>query len=174
MRICSRCKTAKPIERFYSHPLCKPNGTRKQCKDCTNEYKRSVHKKNPTINRNRNNAYAAANRDKLAEWQRLNRKNAPDRHKGYQLKKSFGITLEQFKKMEADQKSLCALCNQPEKTILKSGKIKHLAVDHDHNTGLIRKLLCWECNTAIGKLNHDPELLRKAAAYIEKHKLIAP
>lgn len=41
-------------------------------------------------------------------------------------------------------------------------------VDHDHNTGHIRGILCQACNVTLGKMNDSPELLRAAAAYLEK------
>ena len=43
-----------------------------------------------------------------------------------------------------------------------------LHLDHCHNTGRIRGLLCMRCNTAIGRMNDDPDLLKKAIAYLER------
>ncbi len=47
-----------------------------------------------------------------------------------------------------------------------SGRVRRLSIDHDHNTGDIRGLLCHNCNVAIGHLNDDPELLDAAAGYL--------
>jgi hypothetical protein len=47
---------------------------------------------------------------------------------------------------------------------------KRLAVDHDHNTGKIRALLCDRCNRGIGYFNEDPALIRESADYLEWHK----
>ena len=66
---------------------------------------------------------------------------------------------------EQDSKALrlsvsgCEICGSNEKT---------LHVDHDHSTGEIRGVLCFLCNSAIGKLKDSAALLRKAAEYIEK------
>lgn len=46
-----------------------------------------------------------------------------------------------------------------------------LAVDHDHVTGKIRKLLCYNCNSVVGHCKENPEILAKAAIYIQEHIL---
>jgi hypothetical protein len=69
--------------------------------------------------------------------------------------------------MHAAQNGLCAICGNPE-TLIVRGKLRRLAVDHDHGTRKIRRLLCLGCNTGLGKFRHDPALLRTAAAYIEQ------
>ncbi len=82
-----------------------------------------------------------------------------------------GTTLEEFEKAVVAQGNCCALCLKPESKKFK-GKVTRLAVDHDHETGKFRALLCSGCNTGIGLLKDDPTLLRRAAEYIEKHKII--
>jgi len=78
-----------------------------------------------------------------------------------------GITEVDFEIMFKEQNGVCAICCQPE--IAKfNGKIQHLAVDHDHVTGIVRGLLCLNCNHVLGKAKDNPEILRKAADYLEK------
>ena len=102
---------------------------------------------------------------------RLYRKRYPEKFKGYRLKKDYGITLDKYNKMAAKQNNKCALCNLPEKALdSRTKQIKNLAVDHDHITSKVRGLLCWRCNTGIGKLKDSPRLLVKAANYIKKHR----
>lgn len=79
----------------------------------------------------------------------------------YQLRRNYGITAEQYEEMSARQHGLCAMCEH----VCSSGK--QLAVDHCHSTGKVRALLCMNCNQGIGKFKDNPELLRKAADYIE-------
>lgn len=70
--------------------------------------------------------------------------------------------------MAQAQGYVCAICLQPEREVdYRTGNVKALAVDHDHTTGQVRGLLCFLCNTAIGKLGHSAVRLRRAAAYME-------
>lgn len=78
----------------------------------------------------------------------------------------FGITPEQYTQMLEAQGGVCAICCQPERGRAKNGRIKKLAVDHDHETGAVRGLLCANCNKGIGNLGDDPERLMAAAAYL--------
>jgi len=77
----------------------------------------------------------------------------------YVLVKKYGITQAQKKKMISDQGNKCAICGDEHRL---------LVVDHCHDTGKVRGMLCTKCNTAIGKLNDDPGMLRKAISYLEK------
>lgn len=80
----------------------------------------------------------------------------------------LGITLEDYERLLEEQGGVCAICKQPE-TQTRHGRIKELAVDHDHTTGLVRALLCHACNVAIGYLRDDPDLARSVANYLENH-----
>lgn len=65
------------------------------------------------------------------------------------------------------QRGLCALCQLPETCRSNTGTVKLLAIDHCHETGQVRKLLCNNCNRAIGLLKDDAGLLRRAADYLD-------
>ncbi len=98
-------------------------------------------------------------------------KATPEYKKSKDLKKLYGITLDDFNRMADAQEHKCAICKQPEGAIDRfSGKPRKLAVDHCHATDKVRGLLCSRCNTAIGSLNDDPSLFRMAAEYIENHR----
>lgn len=87
------------------------------------------------------------------------------------LYKKYGMTLDDYEKKFNDQNGVCDICGRPEVSIDKRNKtVRALAVDHCHKTGKVRALLCQKCNTALGKFNDDPQLLRKAAEYLEKHQ----
>lgn len=169
-KVCSCCGTSKPLTDFYKHPSIKPDGIRKQCKICRNKYRRSAHEKNPSAKNNTAKKWRDKNKEKLAAIQRENRKKDPARFKGYHLKKDFNISYSDYTRMLEEQNGVCAICIKPEKARHQNGKIKDLAVDHCRSTGKIRALLCWTCNTGIGKLQHSPILLRRSALYLEKYK----
>lgn len=84
-------------------------------------------------------------------------------------KKMYGITQDQYEAMYAQQKGLCAICHQPEKTPTNDGKaIRMLAVEHCHRTGAVRGLACRSCNSGLAQFRDDPELLRSAIRYLER------
>lgn len=71
--------------------------------------------------------------------------------------------------MYAAQDGVCAICRQPE-TKMVNGKVRRLCIDHDHKTGLVRRLLCNDCNYGLGCFKDDPALLEAAIAYLRTHE----
>ena len=104
--------------------------------------------------------WANKNRDHLNEWQRHNWVTA-----GRRLRRR-GATQQMYDALYEAQKGCCALCNEPEE------KFAWLCIDHDHDTGRIRGLLCPNCNRGLGLLQDRPDLLRKAADYVDTHKAL--
>lgn len=87
------------------------------------------------------------------------------------IKRVYGLTREQYDKILLNQNNVCAICEKQETAVNgRTGSIKSLAVDHCHNTGKIRGLLCWRCNATIGKLEENLELIDKMKSYLIKHK----
>lgn len=134
-KICSKCGVEKPKEEFHLRSPSQP-WPKSACKDCQRERARDYWRKKPLpkqIQRDRN------------------------------LKKSFGIGLEEYNRLLDKQGNCCAICKT---TACESGK--NFAVDHDHVTGEIRGLLCMYCNTALGKFKDSVETLKNAINYLEK------
>jgi len=78
------------------------------------------------------------------------------------LMKSFGMTIEEYDKLAEFQQNGCAICRLP----CISGR--RLAVDHNHETGEIRGLLCVKCNAVLGLINDDENLILKIIDYLKR------
>lgn len=82
------------------------------------------------------------------------------------LKRQYSMTLEDYNAMLLAQDNRCAICGT------HKDKLKRiLQVDHDHDTGKIRALLCNSCNGGLGLFRDSPILLRLAEQYINKYKI---
>lgn len=138
-KICSRCERRRPIERFYiytgrcGHLAGRPHAA---CKDCEFADRNARRRANPA------GAAAVARRAKL--------------------KRLFGITPEQYDKMLAKQRGVCAICAR------QSPDGRRLHVDHCHSTGKVRGLLCHDCNRGIGMFSDDVARLTQASLYLIK------
>ena len=95
----------------------------------------------------------------------------------YGLNRNYGITLTEYAEMYAKQGGVCAICKRPEthkvpgrKTKATEGRVRDLSVDHCHGSGGVRELLCNDCNHMLGSAKDNPETLRAAADYLERHK----
>ena len=97
--------------------------------------------------------------ERKRQWRQANRQQQAVYNRKYRLLKQFGITPEQYDIRLQQQQGVCAICE-------KNAGPKMLAVDHCHETGEIRGLLCFDCNTAIGKLGDNVAGLTKALAYL--------
>lgn len=88
--------------------------------------------------------------------------------KNNHLKRKYGISYSTYVQMLVNQGFKCAVCGKDHAEVPGNKWAKaRLAVDHDHITGEIRGLLCFECNTGIGHFGDSPERLRSAARYLE-------
>ena len=100
--------------------------------------------------------------DKCAQKARI----TPELRRKYRLAHKYGITPEDYDRMVIDQGNMCALCDSPE----PGTKHGFWHIDHCHSTGVLRKLLCSTCNTGLGSFYDNPDVLRRAADYIEAHR----
>lgn len=95
-----------------------------------------------------------------------------DYHRSYNLKKAYGITLEEYLKLLEMQRGLCSCCGNQE-TATRHGKLKTLSVDHDHKSGRVRGLLCVMCNSMLGYSCDDPERLAAGIEYLRENGSLA-
>ena len=129
------------------------------CRECTNSCSRVL---NLAKWRQRSSTAAGGNEAWAREQREYYHSEAGKRsYRNGDLKKKFGITLEQYEERLRAQGDACALCLSKEP---KGRGSFH--VDHDHGTGALRGLLCHPCNTGLGCLRDDPALLDRASRYL--------
>ncbi len=114
-------------------------------------YRREYHQKNREKVLASNRKYYEQHREEIRARRRLDSKKDG-------LKYKYGMTIEQWDEMFLRQGGRCAICEEA----------TELQVDHCHDSGRVRELLCRRCNTSIGQFQEDPELLARAAAYVTK------
>lgn len=131
----------KPLDEYYTHKRTK-DGKGSWCKQCLIT-KTAEKRKDPV---------------QKELWKEYGRRST--------LKHRYGITVDEYDKMMEYQQG-CAICGATE--CGGRGPNSRLAVDHDHETGKVRGLLCTNCNNGLGRFKDSPELLQKAITYLEKN-----
>lgn len=134
---------------------CHPDRPAQGKKLCNSCYQRWRYKEDPD--------FRALKLAQAAEWKAKNPEKAKQRDRASKLKAKYGITIEQYDQMLAEQNGGCAICAKP-------GDPLH--VDHDHETGKVRALLCLPCNGSVAWIERirraDDEWVAAAHAYLEK------
>lgn len=127
------------------------------------EYRAAWVAANPEKERARRARYRAEKRDERNEYNRQYREKNAEQIRLRRLARRYGITVEWI---EERLPRGCAICGVPDGE--GSGRKNRLHVDHDHDTGIARGLLCHSCNTGIGSLGDDPDRLLAAAQYLKE------
>ncbi len=91
----------------------------------------------------------------------------PEKHVDNYLRRSYNITLEDKKQMYGVQNGLCNICHRPLESVRKA------CVDHDHQTNIVRALLCHPCNLVVGHIEKDSapsveEYIAGLVSYLKK------
>ena len=133
---CRTCGESKPDTDFYRW---KSGQLRPDCKRCVNKATRRWQAANPVA------------------FQRSQRKSRL---------KPYGISTVDYRRMGENQGWRCAICGTDDPGNGNGGRRTSWAVDHDHQTGAVRALLCNNCNTGLGQFLHDPVLLEIAIEYL--------
>ncbi len=148
MKTCPNCQTEKPRSEFYNN-RSKPDGLQDYCKPC----QRKCVKRWDDANADRISARQAA-------WA-LENPRLVKRSAFLQCLRRHGLDEAQYNALLSAQASVCAICELP----CPTGN--RLAIDHCHITNRIRGLLCVRCNTAIGLLKDNVEILQRASEYLK-------
>lgn len=165
-KTCNKCGETKPVSQF-NLSRGRPRG---ECKICHRASVVKWQRDNRSRYRRRASDWHARNREKSRAYSRASyKKMTPEAKRkkadyaaGRYLQRKYGISKEQWAQMYEAQGGVCALCKVPGRT----GRHDKLAVDHCHETGRVRGLLCAACNVSLGILGDNPEKLRRALNYV--------
>jgi len=156
IRTCDKCGETKPIEEYYMNNKKTFNRTL-TCRICEQKERLEFKQQNPEYHKMIDN-------NRKRKWGKL----YPEKCTNTRLKGQYGITLDNYNEMLDKQNGTCAICNLKETKISKeTGDPKRLAVDHCHETGKVRGLLCFHCNSSLGKFKDSIELLQNAIDYLK-------
>ena len=162
MKICSCCKELKESNCFYKQNSAE-DGLDPRCIPCSKKSKKETYKKT------KEKAQLRTDR-----WKNSNKQNVSKHNKRYDIKKRFGLTLEEYDLISlrfwTEQNGCCAICGFEATSYGKAtAKDKNtLHLDHCHKTGKIRGLLCMKCNSALGYFGDSSDTLYKAYIYLNK------
>lgn len=135
------------------------------------EFIRSQHreyqKQNREILKQKANEYRRKNREIILQKNRNYSKSAEQKLKRRKrdLTKTYGITFDDYKRIWFEQNGCCGICRRFQKEIKRP-----LFVDHCHETGKLRGLLCHNCNAALGLLKEDVTVMQNLINYTLKHR----
>lgn len=121
------------------------------CKECKRSYKKTP--------------------EYLAKSRVTKKKRRDLKHQEYRITervrelKKFGLTPKSYNDILLSQNESCAICK-----VHQSKLMRRLCIDHDHNTGKVRQLLCSVCNVGLGHFNDSIELLEVALKYLIRHR----
>jgi len=160
---CIKCKEWKSRDDFYdaAKQKQKPPEERKKattCKSCRNA--ESAQWMHEHIERKRINDC-------------LYRLAHPERNKNtyrWKLKWKYGLTQAEYDAMLAEQGGVCAICKRSETKISINGTIQGLCVDHNHETGKVRALLCDECNKHPARIEYPPAAEKPFMDYLQRYQ----
>lgn len=137
-------------------------------KECYTKQNRKTFERDPEAYRKKRRDYAAANPEKVKArneiWRKKNRKHVNEYRMRQHYILNYGITIEEKECMLEAQGNKCACCGSPDPKY-KPGWV----VDHCHETGKVRAILCQPCNLVLGKVKESKEHLRNLIAYLEIH-----
>jgi len=154
---CSKCEKEKPLVQFVRDAR-RASGRGAHCISCNRILSASWHSKNREASREKSREWRLANPEKAREKSRRYAARHPEAVHSAWLKTKYGITLDDYNALSEKQDGVCAICGEREST---------LHVDHNHITGVVRGLLCGNCNRALGMMKDNPMVFTSAARYLE-------
>jgi hypothetical protein len=188
-KTCPCCERPLALSAFNSDRSGK-DGLACWCRDCQKDncfqryYRNQEQRKETARNRHANNtkrineaSRTRYQRDKVKPGYGEKRKRYAktykhlhaDRVRAYYRMKTYGVSPEVFLEMFTRQNGRCAICLDPISDAPNLTSEERCHIDHDHETGAVRGLLCNRCNRGLGQFKDDLTRLKGAVAYLTSH-----
>lgn len=193
-KICAGCKEKKLLEQF-GYSTRGPLGRTSRCKLCVKVDSKRKREANIECRRKESRdryQKIKADPEKLSNLRKRNlswwnkpenntrmkeRRKALKAHiseieRNSHIKRTYGLSKEDFMSIISSQGNSCGICRIPFSVMsfIKEGRKIRTAVDHDHDTGKVRGILCATCNLGIGFFGDNEEHLQMAIDYLRRHK----
>lgn len=140
-KVCGACKERNPFTDYYNSKTS-VDGFTPRCKRCDTEARK--------------------------KWQANNREKSQLSQRKRNIKHKYGLDYDSYLQLLGSQNHKCAICEAEENTsAYGKHNSPHFSVDHNHDTGKVRGLLCNQCNRALGMFKDSPEILEKALKYLQ-------
>jgi hypothetical protein len=157
-KFCPSCKLSKSVD-YFGKNKNRSDNLQVYCKECYNSKSRLEKQKHKEKYSQSNKIWRETNKEKLKSRVRYR-----DVDRNGELKRRYGISLEEYNNLLEEQNALCAICY----CSVAENK-KALFVDHNHTTNAVRGLLCHKCNTFLSLAKENIDILSSAILYIKKH-----
>jgi hypothetical protein len=165
---CTKCGEVKPLNEFYAMRGMR-DGHRNDCIECNKAAKRERHARNPEPYRERARQWADDNPERRAAYQAeyRQRPEVKRRARDAYFLRTYGLSADEVDEMLDAQNGGCAICGaRPE-------RLASMHIDHDHEHGHLRGLLCVSCNQGLGQFRDDAALLLRAIVYLRQRSAVA-
>ena len=173
MRKCSKCKVVKNLETAFYKNKNKKDGRQHYCKECQKDIamERNGGRKLDKLNHTDTHRQCRSCKE-MVPFEKMPRRHSDKKFDSYctpcvsekmrvnNLESKYGITIKEYNTLLDAQDGVCAICFGVEKN-------KKLSVDHNHDTGEVRGLLCHKCNSGIGLLGDKVDALQRAIDYLK-------
>lgn len=157
---CSECKTFKPVSEYQPSVIKVGCGLCRSCKYIKKEAHRKANRDQSNASKRRaRNANLEKYQETARKWQRDN----PEKLREYSYKKNYGIGVQEYEALLTSQDGKCACCGREANTCGRK-----LFVDHCHDTGRVRGIICNRCNYGIGALGDNIDGVQRAIEYLKR------
>jgi hypothetical protein len=155
----------KPVA-LFARSKNRKDGRHPHCSACVTAFKKEWSRRPKVVERNREYqrefSQTPKRKAQIKAYQISETKTGITLRSRFKLKYKYGLTEDAFKAIFDSQDGACATCRDP------FAKPTDAQVDHCHNTGIVRGLLCANCNRALGMVGDDINVLRQMIEYLRR------